>query len=107
MNDWNNDPRLGALLQPRRVLTAALVLSVAGALAVFAGAGRLGPMGLLLGELLAIYGLILWSTPAVPPLSSRLPERAAAPISPAELPSYVAAGRRRGPDAPPTDETAR
>lgn len=62
---------MSAVLRPRLVSIAALVVIALGAIGVFAGAGRAGPMGLLLGELLAIYAIILWATPTIPPLRSR------------------------------------
>lgn len=60
-----------SLLTPRWVLSAALAAFLIGVVGLFAGELKFSPIGLLIGELLLIYGAILWTTPTIPPLSSR------------------------------------
>ena len=87
---------MSALLRPRPVFGAAIGVLLLGVAAVFAGAERVGPMGLLLGELLLIYAAILWATPTIPPLSTRPVDVAGAPEDvPPPPAAYGAAGRRR------------
>ncbi len=58
------------VLRPRWLALAALVAVIVGAGGLLAGESRYSPMAWLVAELLIIYAAILWSTPAIPPLST-------------------------------------
>ncbi len=58
-------------LTPRWVVGAALAAFLVGAVGLWSGEMRWSPLALLVGELLAIYAAILWTTPTIPPFSTR------------------------------------
>ena len=62
---------MNSFLTPRWVVGAALAAVLVGAVGLYSGEMRWSPLGLLAGELLAIYAAILWTTPTIPPLSTR------------------------------------
>lgn len=63
-----------SFLTPRAVAGAALALVLVAAVGLWSGEMRWSPLGLLGGELLAIYAAILWTTPTIPPFSTRAAE---------------------------------
>lgn len=73
-----------SMLTPRWLLAAALGAFVVGAIGLFAGEMKFSPLGLLLSELLLIYAAIVWTTPTIPPFSSRPAVTPGSEQSPAE-----------------------
>jgi hypothetical protein len=58
---------MNIVLRPRWLLIAAAVAFVAGSVGIGIGWSSLGPLGLLIAEVLAILAAILLTTPALPP----------------------------------------
>lgn len=61
-------------LTPRKVAVAALAAVLLGTMGLWSGEMRWSSLGLLVGEILAIYAAILWTTPTIPPFSTRAAE---------------------------------
>ncbi len=81
---------MDSFLTPRWVAVAALAAILLGTIGLWSGEMRWSSLGLLVGEILAIYAAILWTTPTIPPLSTR----------PAEMP-----GSEHPADSPAHDVT--
>ena len=92
-----------SILTPRWVLAFALGAFLVGAAGLFAGEMKFSPLGLLISELLIIYAAILWTTPTIPPFSSRPAVTPGLEQSPAEDAPVEATGA--GVEVEPTTTT--